>query len=113
MGCPVIPIFPGSALPGQIDRFTGHFHFGEFALLGDLLHDVTVSITGGKIHPVIDSRRILPQGLFNGTHFIDELAPVHGVQESETSDAVADGKLVRRLLLILRLNHLADSLEGL
>ena len=113
MGCPVIAIFPGSALPGQPDRFTGHFPFGESALLGDLLHDVTVLITGGKIHPVIDSGRILPQGLFNGAHCVDELAPVHGVQEAQASDAVADGKLIRRLLLILRLNHLADGQVGL
>ena len=113
MGCPVIVIFPGSALSGQPDRFTGHLPFGESALFCDLLHDVTVLITGGKIHPVIDSSRILPQGLFNRTHFIDELVPVHGVQEAEASDAVAYGKLIRRLLLILRLNHLADGQVGL
>jgi len=99
----------GDTLPGQLDRFTGHLPFGKMTLLGDILHPVTISITGAKIHLVVDFGRVLLQGLFNGTHGIDEFPPVHGAQKAQAADAVTDGKLVRRLLLIFRLYQLIDG----
>ncbi len=69
-------------------------------------------ITGCEIHTIIDSCRILPQGLFNYAHFVDKFLPIHGAQEAEAPDAVANGNLISRLLLILRLNQLANGQVG-
>src|SRR4030042_7097881 len=85
-----------------MDRFARHLAFGEPAALRDLLHGVTVAITGGKIHLAVASARILTQHLLDNAHPLDELAPVHRSQKSEAADAVADGDLFGGLLLTLR-----------
>src|SRR3972149_371397 len=65
----------GRALVRQLDRLERHFAFGEPAALGYLLHDVTVAITGGKIHLAVDSAmsaitRIRLFGSFSATSVI-------------------------------------------
>jgi hypothetical protein len=53
--------------------------------------------------------RILTQQRLDDADVLDELAPVDRAQETQAADAVADGDLVRRLLLILRLDQLLDG----
>ena len=108
MSRPVIAICSGSGFPGETYRRTSHLAFRKPALLCYLLHYMTVSIAGGKTHPAIDSGRVCSQGLLDGAHLFDEFAPVHGGEEAQAPDAVAHGKLVGRLLLVLRLDQLLD-----
>ena len=55
---------------------------------------------------------ILTQSLFDNTHRLDKLTPVHRCQESETADAVAYGNLIGGLLLVLRLHQLVNRKAG-
>ena len=109
----IVAAFPGRALVRQLDRFARHLAFGQPAALRYLLHDVTVAVTGGKIHLAVDAAGILTQGLLDNAHRLDELAPVHRPQKAEAADAVADGDLVGGLLLVLRLHQLLDRQAGL
>jgi len=82
---------------------------GDPALFCHILNSVAVSVPCGKIHQTIDSGRVLLQGLFNSTHGFHKLTPVGGAQEPEASEAVADGKLISRLPLVLRFKQLCDG----
>ena len=56
---------------------------------------------------------LLAERLFDSAHGFDEFAPIHSGQEMEAVNAVADGKLIGCLLLILRLDQLLDGQTGL
>ena len=81
---------------------------GQRAPLRYPLRCVAVAIAGAKIHAAIDAARIREQCLFDDAQGLDERAPVDRAQHSEAADAVADGDLIRSLLLVLRLHHLLD-----
>ena len=74
---PVVAVFAGSARVRQLDRLLRNLAFGQRTLLGDLLHDVPIAITGGKIHPGVDAAGIPTKCLLDNAHCLDELAPVH------------------------------------
>ncbi len=97
------------ALPRQVKRVARHLRFGNRAVFRDLLHDVPVAVSGGKIHPAVHPARIVAQGVLDHAHRFHELAPAHRPQEAETADAVADGYLVGGLLLVFHLNRLFDG----
>ena len=113
MGRATLRSVPGRALAGKQDRLSRHIGFVQSALLRDLLDDMAVSVAGGEIHPPVGSPRVLAQRLVDGAHRLDECAPVHRSQEPEAADAVADGNLVGRLLLVLRPHQLLDRQAGL
>ena len=97
----------------QLDRGARHFAFREPAAPRHPLHNVTVVVTGGKIHLAVDFTGILTQCLLDHAHRLDELAPVHRAQKPKTADAVADGDLVDGLLLGFRLHQLFNRLPRL
>ena len=98
----------GDALAREVDRPARHLAFGQMTALRKLLDRMAVAITGGKVHRSVDAARILTKDLFDGAHGLDELTPVGRPQESETADAVADGNLIGRLLLVARLHQMLD-----
>src|ERR1700694_1584683 len=69
---------------------------------------MAITASSRKLHRAINALRILAQYLLDNADVLDELAPVDRAQETEASNAVADGNLVRRLLLVLRLHQLFD-----
>ena len=82
------------------------------AALGHFFNRMAIAVTCGKIHLAVDTTGIPLQGLLNHAVRFNKLAPVHGRQEPETADAVADGDLVDGLLLGFRLNQLLDREPG-
>ena len=72
-----------------------------------------VTVSGGEIHPTVETAWVLVQGTIDQTHGLHELAPVHRPEGAETADAVADGHLIRRLLLVLDLHQLLNRQHGL
>ncbi len=87
-----------------------HNLFRLAALLGQILHDMPVTVAGPEIHPGIDPGRVAAQHGFGHTKGFNKLPPVDGVQGSETGDGVADGYLVGGLVLALRLLNQLDRL---
>jgi len=61
---------------------------------------VTVVVTGGKIHFAIHFGWILTQHLFDRTHPLDELNPIHCPQKAKAAYAVAYRDLVSSLFLV-------------
>ena len=110
---PVVAAFLSRSLMRQLDRFMRHLALRVGAVLRRPLHGVAAVITGGKVHLVVDVGRVLTQGLLDGAHRFDELAPVHRAQGTEAADAVAHRDLVGRLLLVLRAHQLLDGQASL
>jgi hypothetical protein len=98
----------GGPFARELDRPARHLAFGELARLRDPLHDVPVLVAGGEVHPAVEAARILAQLLLHDAHRLDEVAPVHGAQESQAADGVADGDLRARLLLGVGLHQVLD-----
>ena len=109
----IVAAFPGRTLAGQLDRFACHLAFGQQAFFRYLLHNMTVSIAGGKIHLAVDAILILTQDVLDNAHPLDELSPVHRSQKSEAAYAVAYGNLIGGQLLALRLHQPLDRQAGL
>jgi hypothetical protein len=109
----IVRTVPGRSLTGQLDRLASHCVFVPTAPLRDLLDNVAVAVTGGEIHPAVGPPRVLAQHLVDGAHRLDECAPVHRSQEPKAADAVADGNLVGRHLLVLRPHQPLDRQVGL
>jgi hypothetical protein len=101
-----------SAFVGQLDRSVHHPAFGVAAALGNLLDDMAVAVTGGKIHFALDASRILTQDLLDHTQRLDENTPIHRPQGTEAADSVAHGDLIGGLLLVLRLYQLLARPPG-
>ena len=79
------------------------------AALGQLLDDVAVIVARGEVHLAVGVGGVAAQGLLDRAHGLDEFLPVHGAEEAQAADAVADGDLVGRLLLDLGLDLLFDG----
>src|SRR3989344_3612701 len=109
----LIAVFRGRALVGKLNRLARHPAFGQPAALRYLFHDMSVAVTGWEIHLAVNSARVLTQGPLDVTHRLHERTPVHRVQETEATDAVADGDLISGLYLVLRLHQLLDRQAGL
>ena len=92
-----------------MDRLECYLALGQRAALGYVFHHVTVVVARDKIHFAVYAAGILAQRLFDHAHRLDELAPVHGSEKSETADSIADGNLVGGLLLVLRLHQLLNG----
>jgi hypothetical protein len=98
---------------GQTDRLARHLALRERAASRDGLHGAAVMVPRGGVHPWVDAGGILAQGLLDRAHALHELAPVHRIEDAQAADAVADGNLVGRLLLVLRMHQLLDGQIGL
>ncbi len=96
----------------QFHRRAGHLALGQATLLRYPLRCMTVAIAGGKIHPAIDAVRIFKQRLLDDAHGLDEIAPVQRAENPQAADTVADGDLLRGLLLVLPLHHLLNGETG-
>ena len=100
----IIVAVTGRAGLRKLDGFFRHITFGQAALFRDLLHDMAIAITRGKIHHAVNGSGILPQFFLGDAQRLDEFAPVLCPQEPEAADAVADGDLIGGLLLVSRLH---------
>ncbi len=109
----IITVVPTRTLMRQPDRHTRHLALGKPAVFRHLFHDMAVTVTGRKIHFVVNASGVLAQHLVDNAHRLDELSPVHRAQETKAADAVAHGYLIGSLLLILRLHQLPDRLAAL
>ena len=67
-----------------------------------------VAVSRGETHFAVHTLRVLAQRALDDAHRLDKLAPIGGIQESETGDAVADGNLVGGLPLVLRPHQLLN-----
>ena len=70
---------------------------------------MAVMVAGGEIHLAVGVAGVAAQRLLDPAHGLDEFAPVHGAEETQAADAVADGDLVGRLLPDLGLDLLFDG----
>ena len=93
----------------QFERLLGDVRFGVIAALGELLDDMAVMVARGEIHLAVSVRGVAAQRLLDPAHGLNEFAPVHGAEETQAADAVADGDLVSRLLPDLGLDLLFDG----
>ena len=98
---------------GQTDRLACHFALRQRAASRDGLHGAAVVVPCGGVHPWVDAGGVLAQGLLDRAHALHELAPVHRIEDAQAADAVADGNLVGRLLLVLCVHQLLDGQIGL
>ncbi len=96
----------------QIQRDGRNAFFRNAAPARDLLYDMAIGIAGAEIHLRIDGHRVFPQPLLDHTHVFDKGAPIHGGEEAQAADAVADGDLVSRLLLPLGGDQFVDALPS-
>ena len=97
----------------KLDGAPGDRLLRTSAGLRDFFDAMAVTVTAGEIHAGIGLARVGTQGLFDQAHGLNELAPVHGAEESQAADAVADRHLIGRLLLIAGVHHLLDVEAGL
>src|SRR4030067_2142335 len=102
----MIAVFMGRIPAGELNCPGCHLALGQPAALCYLFYDVAGTVTGLEIHPAVNSRRALTQDPLDVTHLLNELAPVHRAQETETADAVAHRNLICSLFLVLRLYQL-------
>ncbi|MNV01844.1 hypothetical protein D3C71_920620 [compost metagenome] len=98
--------------PCQVQRDGRNALLGDAAAAGNLLHHVAVGIAGAEIHLRIDGHGVFPQPLLDHTHVFDKGAPIHGGEEAQAADAVADGDLVGRLLLTFGGDQFVDALPS-
>ena len=78
-------------------------------MAGDGLDRMAITIAGDKIHLPVNPGRIEAQRLLDLAHVLHKLLPVHGAQETQAGDAVADGNLVGGLVLALEVDQLLDG----
>ena len=97
------------AFARKLERGFGHRGFRRVAGLGQTLDGVSVTIAGREIHAAIDGAGVLPQCPLDDAVALGEFAPVDGPQHAQTADAIGDGELIGRLLLISRLHQLFDG----
>ncbi len=93
----------------QLDRPARHLALVHGALFCHRLGGVAIAVAGGKIHPAVNIGRIVAQRLIDDAQVLDEIAPLQRTQHPQAADAVADGDLHSRLLLVLRLHQLGDG----
>ncbi len=98
--------------PGQLQRDGGNPFLGDAAAAGDLLHHVAIGIAGAEVHLRVDGHGVFAEPLLDHAHVFDKGAPIHGGQEAQAADAVADGHLVGGLLLPLGGHQFFDTLPG-
>ena len=109
MGGPVFaPLLPGT-VRGQLDGALRDLRFRELAVPGQELDRMAIAIAGRKIHLAVNVGRVGAQGRLDQAQGLHELLPVHGAQETQTGNAVADGNLVGRLVLTLQMDQLFDG----
>ncbi|MNI44525.1 hypothetical protein D3C73_989050 [compost metagenome] len=98
----------------EIDRGAGDLDFRVLgASAGKTFYDMPVAVASTEIHQWINGCRVFPEHLVDMTHRLDELAPVSGGQQPQAADAVADGYLIRCLLLRIELHLALDARTGL
>ena len=71
-----------------------------------------VAIAGCKIHRVVNPGGIAAQNQLDLAQVFHKLLPIHGAQETQAGDAVADGNLVGCLILAFQMDELLDG-QGL
>ena len=59
-----------------------------------IFDDMPIAVAGGEILVGVLPCRIVAQRLFDDTERLDELPPIHGIDETQTADAVGDRDLV-------------------
>ena len=101
------------ALLSKQDCLTRDRAFNQRTVFRDLLHRAAVVVARGEFHPAVNSGGILAQDLLDRAQALHEIAPVGRPQDAQAADAVADGNLIGRLLLILTMDHLLDGQIGL
>ncbi len=94
---------------GQLDGALRDVRFRKFTLPGQKFDRMPVTIAGRKIHRVVNPGGIAAQNQFDLAQVFHELFPVHGAQETEAGDTVADGDLVGGLILGFQLDELLDG----
>ena len=105
-------LLAANRLVRHLDALAGNFAFGQGALLGQLFDDVPVAVAGCEIHVAVYVVRIFAQLLVDGTRRFNEFTPIHGAEQAQAANAVADRHLVGRLALGFRLDQLLDGLAG-
>ncbi|MNM29260.1 hypothetical protein D3C81_397950 [compost metagenome] len=103
----------GGGGTGQFDGDFGNARFVVRAVACQTFDDMAIMIAAGKVHERIDRCRVLAEDPFDMAQAFDELPPIAGRQHAQTTDAVADRYLVRRLLLRIKLHLTFDTEPGL
>src|SRR5437660_238130 len=68
-----------------------------------------IASSSQEIHPLVNAGRVRTQSLIDQADGFDELAPVHGAQEAQAGNAMADGNLIGGLVLALEVNQRLDG----
>ncbi len=71
-----------------------------------------VAVTRREVLVTVNTARVAAKGLFDDTRLLYEQAPVQRVEKAQATEAVADGYLVRGLLLVFGLDELLDRGAG-
>ena len=74
-----------------------------------LLDGMTVAIACREVHPRIYARGVRAQHLLDGAQCFNELAPIDRDKQTQATNAIADGNLVGRLTLGIRLHKMRDG----
>ena len=83
----------------MLDRRAGHLLFVQWAAAGKPLDDPAVVIAAGKVHPLVDAGRILPQDMLHSTLALYEFFPIQHGQIAQTKNGMLHREFVSRLLL--------------
>ncbi|MNV28128.1 hypothetical protein D3C71_1193080 [compost metagenome] len=74
---------------------------------------MAIVVASGKVHAGVDARGVFAQGPVHDADGLHEVIPVCRRQGAQAADAVADGNLIRRLLLVFGDDHLLNGQIGL
>ena len=98
---------------GQREGGLRHVLFGQGVFSGQPFHHMAVVIAGVEIGTGIDARGIAAQDMLDHANFFHEVPPVLRPEQAQAGHAVADGDLIRGLLLRVELDELIDAQPGL
>ena len=70
---------------------------------------MAIAVARREIHRAINAAGVAEQRLLDDALGFDEGLPVHGADDAQAADAVADRHLIGRLQLVLGLHHLGDG----
>ncbi len=109
MGGAVFAPLQAGAILGQLDGAARNVGLREPAVPGKELDRMAIAVAGRKIHAPVNAAGIRAQGPFDETQGLHKILPIVGAQEAKTGYAVADGDLVRRLILAVQMDKLLDG----
>src|SRR5450759_5394517 len=110
MCCPVFRAIQFCSFFCEFYTFLCYINFRKVAFFSNLFNNMTITVTGGKIHCNVCFGRVLHKKLFYVTHRFNEFTPVQTTQETKTANAITDRDLISSLSLVPKLYQLYDGL---